>query len=324
MREARHVQFQFPTNGKAYPKWWNTEKMKLAILCFNSLRTGKHIQSWSVCWCCIPLDYLVSIPYERESISKADGWNPWKSSISKSFNSLRTGKHIQRIFYKHKKRRFSDEKFQFPTNGKAYPKQEDKGGKRSDRVSIPYERESISKGPQRRNLYMVHGHSVSIPYERESISKVPANERTAWMAMSYVSIPYERESISKVKWERSFPHRHLHRFNSLRTGKHIQSIPGYDIIGAEQTPCFNSLRTGKHIQSRCVILGCNTRFLFQFPTNGKAYPKGKKTLEKFADTDKVSIPYERESISKESQRWPVKNKKLFQFPTNGKAYPKSR
>ncbi len=65
----------------------------------------------------------VSIPYEREGISKVFAWSKLRNAGLKGFNSLRTGRHIQRS---HKVIRKSDMwvKFQFPTNGKAYPKPE--------------------------------------------------------------------------------------------------------------------------------------------------------------------------------------------------------
>ena len=61
--------FQFPSNGKAYPKarvfnvpddFWN--------LSFNSLQTGRHIQSR--CPRITRKDQRVSIPFKREGISK--------------------------------------------------------------------------------------------------------------------------------------------------------------------------------------------------------------------------------------------------------------
>ncbi len=120
---------------------------------------------------------------------------------------------------------------------------------------------------------------VSIPYERESLSKVVR-----------VSIPYERESLSK---EAHGKQKHLgsqRRFNSLRTGKPIQS-------GRQNArKSFNSLRTGKPIQSYIWDYAFNQRLLtkkFQFPTDGKAYPKQVKSQDF-----------------------------VFQFPTDGKAYPK--
>ena len=64
-----------------------------------------------------------------------------------------------------------------------------------------------------------------------------------------VSIPFKRESISKVKGRilvftaRSFG------FNSLQTGKHIQSETT-PLEQDETRASFNSLQTGKHIQSK--------------------------------------------------------------------------
>ena len=61
---------------------------------------------------------------------------------------------------------------------------------------------------------------------------------------------------------------------------------------------FNSLRTGRHIQSLFGYVRGQVAMVFQFPTNGKAYPKlGKTTVTETGGTE-------------------------FQFPTNGKAYPK--
>ena len=62
-----------------------------------------------------------------------------------------------------------------------------------------------------------------------------------------VSIPFKRESISKVA--------------ILRT------------IDAYENPSFNSLQTGKHIQSGLASIIVEIVKSFQFPSNGKAYPK---------------------------------------------------
>ena len=89
-------------------------------------------------------------------------------------------------------------------------------------------------------------------------------------------------------------------FNSLQTGKPIQSVI---VLPKEkfQTIRFNSLQTGKPIQRRKVLFQNGTHLwrMFQFPSNGKAYPK----LEKRGDRGK--------------------GRSLFQFPSNGKAYPKN-
>ena len=69
---------------------------------------------------------MVSIPYERESLSKA--LTPFYEGRIEMVNVKK--------------------KFQFPTNGKAYPKRLISYGKLTSRgmnVSIPYKRESLSK-----------------------------------------------------------------------------------------------------------------------------------------------------------------------------------
>ena len=66
--------------------------------------------------------------------------------------------------------------------------------------------------------------------------------------------------------------------------------------------------------------------MFQFPSNGKAYPKV-DAVEKCGDMggDGVSIPFKRESLSKGGLRSDAIHRyfqRKFQFPSNGKAYPK--
>ena len=140
--------FQFPTNGKAYPKEKDGEFIVIReFKRFNSLRTGKPIQSYEPVeehrhlvssfqfptnGKAYPKTYeedaaevtliMVSIPYERESLSKVFCGNiNIRAKCQGSFNSLRTGKPIQR-----RKNWLAFlalvVMFQFPTNGKAYPK----------------------------------------------------------------------------------------------------------------------------------------------------------------------------------------------------------
>ena len=114
---------------------------------------------------------------------------------------------------------------------------------------------------------------------------------------------------------------------------------------------FNSLQTGKPIQRNST---CHVRHArqnkFQFPSNGKAYPKYRRRNSE-DEEEVVSIPFKRESLSKEAQEFtkeaiiqfvsiPFKRESLskgfcirdgfvagdllFQFPSNGKAYPKGK
>ena len=110
---------------------------------------------------------------------------------------------------------------------------------------------------------------VSIPFKRESVSK-GRGYRSPVVVMQ-VSIPFKRESVSKD--------------DTKRIGQHTD--------------------TGK----------------FQFPSNGKAYPKfcfGFTGLTRFL----VSIPFKRESVSKAHRDVVLVTIDWFQFPSNGKAYPK--
>ena len=86
-----------------------------------------------------------------------------------------------------------------------------------------------------------------------------------------VSIPFKRESVSK----------------GSRSG-----------CSRSNQGSFNSLQTGKCIQRSAMGKPTGSFFQFQFPSNGKVYPK----MDRNARVDKAL--------------------KAFQFPSNGKVYPK--
>ena len=64
---------------------------------------------------------------------------------------------------------------------------------------------------------------------------------------------------------------------------------------------------------------------FQFPSNGKAYPKLTETDESVVRAVGVSIPFKRESGSKVTEVADILQfgPMTFQFPSNGKADQKS-
>ena len=138
-----------------------------------------------------------------------------------------------------------------------------------------------------------------------------------------VSIPFKRESVFRVA-HGSLPGMML-SFNSLQTGKCIQSIP--KVIKSDPTidqvsipfkresvfrvfllqftsldrKCFNSLQTGKCIQSGLVILLYLAAIKkFQFPSNGKVYSETRFRHRLYLTVD--------DSLHQ------------FQFPSNGKVY----
>ena len=139
---------------------------------------------------------------------------------------------------------------------------------------------------------------VSIPFKRESVSKVEIKFKIV-ETQAEVSIPFKRESVSKVK-RAILLIVNEQGFNSLQTGKRIQSQSqkasfAKDSDHTFQFPsngkaypkfifskgfsciyslCFNSLQTGKRIQSDLKALREELSWAgFQFPSNGKAYPK---------------------------------------------------
>ena len=65
-------------------------------------------------------------------------------------------------------------------------------------------------------------------------------------------------------------------FNSLQTGRYIQSI-FWMLLQMEILYCFNSLQTGRYIQSQAVLASLDKFTVFQFPSNGKVYTK--KTIK---------------------------------------------
>ena len=166
LRNNRHHKFQFPSNGKVYPKLPTTSSKTAPIKCFNSLQTGKYIQSSQRDPCTRPVTRKFQFPSNGKVYPKGNG-SPDKVQRSR-FNSLQTGKYIQRgitvvvidwgllrvsIPFKRESIskeldlifKLAGEPFQFPSNGKVYPKWDWVSKVTLKIVSIPFKRESISK-----------------------------------------------------------------------------------------------------------------------------------------------------------------------------------
>ena len=163
--------FQFPSNGKVSPKHDKFRKKCRFSLGFNSLQTGKCLQRGqtrsSRKWRTTSFNSLqtgkciqstgqsvfcgekrwVSIPFKRESVSKEENRTTTSSAMYvERFNSLQTGKCIQsRGFVKFIG---AVKAFQFPSNGKVSPKSAMVADvwDSIQYVSIPFKRESVSKG----------------------------------------------------------------------------------------------------------------------------------------------------------------------------------
>ena len=89
----------------------------------------------------------VSIPFKRESVSKGYHVQHDTTASFFCFNSLQTGKRIQRI-------------------GRACKQSN------QQQVSIPFKRESVSKAEYYSYWIRAKWPYVSIPFKRESVSKV--------------------------------------------------------------------------------------------------------------------------------------------------------
>ena len=212
--------FQFPSNGKAHPnmiKVWYV----LMVLCasFNSLQTGKHIQTSST----LRLMNQCTILFQFPSNGKAHPNTTKRLKLITAhnrFNSLQTGKHIQTI-YRTEVTRGAEESFNSLQTGKHI--QTSLGIAVSSPlsgVSIPFKRESTSKRTMAL-IVLAASCRVSIPFKRESTSKPYLRASHRGISIP-VSIPFKRESTSKQKI--TFLWRCLvSSFNSLQTGKHIQT-----------------------------------------------------------------------------------------------------
>ena len=169
------AKFQFPSNGKVQGK----------------LRSLMH--------CSIPL-WVVSIPFKREGTWKVAWQRKNYGSWSYSFNSLQTGRYMERNIPAGRENLVLG--FQFPSNGKVH-------GKCRQSTSFPWV-----------NLI------VSIPFKREGTWKDEI--RIPFCLSAIVSIPFKREGTWKAVRERRTSWRQSirHSFNSLQTGRYMESPGG--------------------------------------------------------------------------------------------------
>ena len=143
-----------------------------------------------------------------------------------------------------------DNLFQFPSNGKAYPKDRDRRwqailatllGFNSLQTGKPIQRKATAKADRIVEDACFNSLQTGKPIQSlQGRINIHENE---------VSIPFKRESLSKGNmWSTIKPTRVLTGFNSLQTGKPIQSIAAL-LLGVAFCIGFNSLQTGKPIQS---------------------------------------------------------------------------
>ena len=243
-------EFQFPSNGKAYLNhhkcgWWTRKQLE-----FQFPSNGKAYLNrgrWTDgIW---PAD--VSIPFKRESVSE-----PIVTCLEGSANGL-------------------EEKFQFPSNGKAYLNifmchvlepllnksfNSLQTGKRiwtvisepteatlATRVSIPFKRESVSErslSPPRRSRRS----SVSIPFKRESVSEQEDPPYMAELWARRFQFPSNGKAYLNI-WRHHVPRRPDAEvsipFKRESVSELIQAPCQTSITTVSRS--FNSLQTGKRI-----------------------------------------------------------------------------
>ena len=269
---------------------------------------------------------IVSIPFKRESLSKGRIRELVKSTEGKGFNSLQTGKPIQRIGTKSNATSTTIVLFQFPSNGKAYPKPLGKSPwKIGKTFQFPSNGKAYPKSRYSRTAVQRRVR-VSIPFKRESLSKANHHEspnRASWekefqfpsngkaypkvlwwmhrpLRIRHVSIPFKRESLSKVSWSWLTTRQAcwMNCFNSLQTGKPIQRVftfwywAGWCVVSIPfKRESLSKVRDEHSTEEMCK--GFNS------------LQTGKPIQRSTADNEAgfwwcVSIPFKRESLSKAS------------------------
>ena len=128
------------------------------------------------------------------------------------------------------------------------------GPQNGRRVSIPFDRESVSKEVRQEHHRISNSNKVSIPFDRESVAKACYSE-TCLSNERWVSIFDSLRSGKclqrrKRRTKKFFPTR---SFDSLRSGKCLQRmmVSQYTL---PKTTGFDSLQTGKSIQRYSISL----------------------------------------------------------------------
>ena len=147
-------------------------------------------------------------------------------------------------------------------------------------VSIPYEREGTFR--QQPQLLLSAGLLAAGFNSLRTGRHIQTRKRRVQLQHNapHVSIPYEREGTFRPGFQFTVNvTAGTLRFNSLRTGRHIQTKETGLIIPDEEFKSFNSLRTGRHIQT-------GVQHFFGQGARGR----------------RVSIPYEREGTFRQKSR----------------------
>ena len=313
---------------------------------------------------------MVSIPFKRESLSKVDADESLRKTLQRfnslqtgkpiqrrkdimklfifaCFNSLQTGKPIQRARWRAPPTttRF---KFQFPSNGKAYPKiMNQTMDKVRDVFQFPSNGKAYPKikkniNPMRLMMWGFNSLQtgkpiqstpysprprwnvrVSIPFKRESLSKEPPTWRDRDRLRHKFQFPSNGKAYPKDLFLSNYNQLLAFSFNSLQTGKPIQREKTAFTF-SDETISFNSLQTGKPIQ-RCVKCVYPPTILGSFNSLQTGKPIQRKDRRRVQNRVrcKFQFPSNGKAYPKNKEsKWLGVFAHTFQFPSNGKAYPK--
>ena len=220
---------------------------------FNSLQTGRHIQTNAEKGILRSGDSMVSIPFKREGTFRLLSMCVLATIVTNGFNSLQTGRHIQTFKSTDSTSPYAG-RFQFPSNGKAH----------SDtvRVSDDNFQEGFNSLQTGRHI-QTYEKKICFVRNFGSGFQFPSNGKA------------HSDCLRVWRWMRK-----SESFNSLQTGRHIQTNKTLNSAFNLPIDCFNSLQTGRHIQTVVASLQTLKNIKFQFPSNGKAHSDPDAELEK--------------------------------------------
>ena len=216
------------------------------------------------------------------------------------FHSLQTGKRITRLS-RANTARLPRKSFHSLQTGKPITRQGLSGIFCSSHSSLRFH--SLQTGTRITRLVK----SVQVAADLESFHSLQTGTRiTSWLEhtsarrdrISFHSLQTGTRITSQDKQKQQQQHS-VTSFHSLQTGKPIQS-PSEELVGLEER-VFPFPSNGKaYPKTRSAGILQPKYTVFPFPSNGKAYPKEQATANEQVNANEVSIPFKRESLSKET------------------------
>ena len=316
--------FQFPSNGKAHGNQWRIYSRYGKLLSFNSLQTGKRMErkNTRISFLDLQKEFQfpsngkehgktrndghrharkhVSIPFKREGAWKATTSEDCTQCFSLSFNSLQTGRSMERKEF-------------VPAVGQ------------EPFVSIPFKREGAWKD-QRSNPANWATDGICFNSLQTGRS-MESDEQTGQALEDYivVSIPFKREGAWKDRiFVQSFGEGMDESFNSLQTGRSMERAQTKMAIRLRKmSVSIPFKREGAwKVKMACLYKQHSTMSFNSLQTGRSMERPGRRNC--FRKVITVSIPFKREGAWKViAQTVNADIERMFQFPSNGKEHGKS-